>query len=165
MDAARRVEQLISPAIEAMGYDIVRVQISGNKNVVMQIMAERQDEAGMTVDDCAAISREVSALLDVEDPVGGPYSLEVSSPGIDRPLVKLNDFERYAGFDAKIETTRPVDGRKRFKGTLVGVLDGNVRLRLDAGDIDLPHDEIRNAKLLLTDALIEAATQSTVPTQ
>jgi len=156
------VEELIRPTLDDMGYDIVRVQLMGTKRVTMQIMAERKDGRAMTVDDCAAISHEVSAILDVEDPIAGAYSLEVSSPGIDRPLVALRDFERYAGFDAKIDCQHAIDGRKRFKGTLMGVVDGNVRIRMDGADVDLPFDDIHRAKLLLTDALINAAQQAAV---
>ncbi|MDE0538334.1 MAG: ribosome maturation factor RimP [Rhodospirillales bacterium] len=160
MDQAGRVAEIVAPTLDAMGYDLVRVQLAGNRNVTLQIMADRKDEAAMTVDDCAAISREVSALLDVEDPVQGAYSLEVSSPGIDRPLVTPRDFERFAGFDAKLETRTAIDGRKRFRGKLVGVDGGRIRLRTDAGDVDLDFEDIRTAKLLLTDELIEAASRA-----
>ena len=160
MDQAGRVAEIVAPTLDAMGYDLVRVQLAGNRNVTLQIMADRKDAAAMTVDDCAAISREVSALLDVEDPVQGAYSLEVSSPGIDRPLVTLSDFERFAGFDAKLETRTAVEGRKRFRGKLAGVDGGRIRLRTDAGDVDLHIEDIRTAKLLLTDELIEAASRA-----
>jgi len=160
MDQAGRVAEIVAPTLDAMGYDLVRVQLAGNRNVTLQIMADRKDEAAMTVDDCAAISREVSALLDVEDPVQGAYSLEVSSPGIDRPLVTPGDFERFAGFDAKLETRTAIDGRKRFRGKLGGVDGGRIRLRTDAGDVDLDFEDIRTAKLLLTDELIEAASRA-----
>lgn len=160
MDQAGRVAEIVAPTLDAMGYELVRVQLGGNKNVTLQIMADRKDEAAMTVDDCAAISREVSALLDVEDPVQGAYSLEVSSPGIDRPLVTLRDFERFAGFDAKLETRTAIDGRNRFRGKLVGVDGGRIRLITDAGDVDLEFEDIRTAKLLLTDELIEAASRA-----
>ena len=127
-------------------------------NATLQIMAERVDGQPMTVDDCAEISHVVSALLDVEDPITEAYSLEVSSPGIDRPLTRLKDFERFAGFEAKMELRRPHEGRKRFRGRLAGVREGGlVAIRLDDGsEPALPFDEISSAKLILTDELIAA---------
>ena len=115
---------MIAPALSEMGFSLVRIHLSGGARPVLQIMAERSDESGMTVDDCAAISHTVSAILDVEDPISGTYTLEVSSPGIDRPLVRRRDFERFAGFEAKIETHGAIDGRRRFRGRLAG-MDGN----------------------------------------
>jgi ribosome maturation factor RimP len=123
-------------------------------------MVERRDERAMTVDDCAEVSRAISAVLDVEDPIAGAHVLEVSSPGIDRPLVRLADFERFAGFEAKIETERPVAERRRFTGRLLGTAVDRVRLRTDVGDVELPHAEIVRAKLLLTDELIAASGDS-----
>src|SRR5579872_6807416 len=143
-----------------MGYSIVRVAFTGGgRRPTLQIMAERADEAAMTVDDCADISRTVSALLDVADPVNGAYLLEVSSPGIDRPLVRREDFERFAGFEAKIELSRPVDGRKRFRGKLLGVEGEALRLALEAGAgaVALPLADVARAKLVLTDELLAAA--------
>lgn len=158
MDLAARVRRIVSPSLEAMGYDVVRVQLSGSQRPVLQVMAERLDRAGMTVDDCAEISRTVSALLDVEDPIPSQYTLEVSSPGIDRPLVRLADFERFAGFDAKVELRTPVDGCRRFQGRLGGVEDGRVRLAVEDGAaVLLPFDDVQRARLLLTDELLAAA--------
>jgi ribosome maturation factor RimP len=157
MNVERRISDLISPALEAMGYELVRVQVMGSRHKTMQVMAERLDEAGMTVDDCSAISREISALLDVDDPIQDAYDLEVSSPGIDRPLVKLRDFERFAGFDARVEMFDAVDGRKKFKGKLIGLSGENVEIKMGEQRVALPFDGIRRAKLLLTDELIEAA--------
>jgi ribosome maturation factor RimP len=166
-DTAQRIEGLIEPALTAMGYDLVRVALQGGEShPTLQIMAERKDGVGMTVDDCADISRTISALLDVEDPIASAYTLEVSSPGIDRPLVKRADFERFAGFEARIETVQPVAGRKRFRGRLMGVTGEDVRLREpakaeSAGDETLvPLAAIVRAKLVLTDELIEV-TQTT----
>ncbi len=140
-----------------MGYEIVRVQLSGGRRPVLQVMAERVDGAAMTVDDCADISRTVSALLDVEDPISGAYHLEVSSPGIDRPLTRLKDFERYAGFEARIETKALIDGRRRFKGVLKGIAGERVRVETEDGAVaELPFGGILRAKLVLTDALIAA---------
>jgi ribosome maturation factor RimP len=166
-DTAQRIEGLIEPALTALGYDLVRVALQGgDSRPTLQIMAERRDGVGMTVDDCAEISRTVSALLDVEDPIAGAYTLEVSSPGIDRPLVKRGDFERFAGFEARVETVQPVNGRKRFRGRLMGVTGDDVRLRETAkagaedSETRVPLAAIAKAKLVLTDELIEA-TQTT----
>ncbi|MEE9139969.1 MAG: ribosome maturation factor RimP [Alphaproteobacteria bacterium] len=156
-DLPGRIERVIAPAIEAMGYGIVRVQITGGARSVLQVMAEREDGAPVTLDDCATISRTISALLDVEDPIPGAYSLEVSSPGIDRPLVKRGDFARFAGFEAKIETRRPIDGRKRFRGKLLGLSGDAVRIALADGEAEIPYMEICRAKLVLTDELLAAA--------
>lgn len=157
MDASGRIEQIIAPSVEAMGYEIVRVQMSGGLRAVLQVMAERTDGGPMTVEDCADISHAVSALLDVADPISGPYTLEVSSPGIDRPLTRPKDYERYAGFEAKLETRTPVDGRKRYKGRLRGLEDGAVLIDTEQGSARLPLEQIQRAKLVLTDELIRAA--------
>ncbi|NQU60096.1 MAG: ribosome maturation factor RimP [Rhodospirillales bacterium] len=157
MELSNRVQHLIEPSIGDLGFDIVRVQISGKEKHLMQVMVEHSDGQGMTVDDCATVSRAISALLDVEDPFKGPYTLEVSSPGLDRPLVRLRDFERFQGFEAKIETSRPLDGRRRFKGRLLGVDGDSVSILVDGQEMKLPHPEIHRAKLLLTDDLIAAA--------
>lgn len=140
-----------------MGYEVVRVQISGGQRAILQIMAERADGAPMTVEDCADISRSVSALLDVEDPIREAYTLEVSSPGIDRPLTRLKDFERFAGFEARLESRMAIDGRKRFKGMLKGVEDGLVCIDTEQGPARLEFDTILRAKLVLTDELIRAS--------
>ena len=157
MDATGRIEQIITPSVEAMGYEVVRVQISGGQRAILQIMAERADGAPMTVEDCADISRSVSALLDVEDPIREAYTLEVSSPGIDRPLTRLKDFERFAGFEARLESRMAIDGRKRFKGMLKGVEDGLVCIDTEQGPARLEFDNILRAKLVLTDELIRAS--------
>lgn len=157
MDLAARIDELIRPTVEDMGFDVVRVQLSGSKRLRLQVMVERLDGQGMTVDDCAEVSRAVSAVLDVDDPINGAYTLEVSSPGIDRPLVRLDDFERFAGFEAKVELSRLIDGRRRFQGRLMGVEDGVVRLDVEGTQVDLPFDDIQRAKLLLTDDLIAAS--------
>ena len=154
MELSEHTQHLIEPAIGKMGFNIVRVRIS------MQVMVEHQDGQGMTVDDCAAVSRAISALLDVEDPIDAPYTLEVSSPGIDRPLVRVGDFQRFQGFQAKIETTRPFDGRRRFKGVLLGVDGDTVRMMVDGEEVDFSHPDIHKAKLILTDDLITAAEES-----
>jgi ribosome maturation factor RimP len=159
-DLADRLGALLEPVVEAMGYMIVRIMVSGQKRPRLQIMVERRDDRALTVDDCAEVSRAISAVLDVEDPIAGAHVLEVSSPGIDRPLVRLADFERFAGFQAKIETERPIAERRRFTGRLLGTAVDRVLLRTDAGDVELPHAEIVRAKLLLTDELIAASGDS-----
>ena len=121
MQTEERIETLIEPVLEAMGYALVRVQISDAPNAVLQVMAERHDGKGMTVDDCARISREISTILDVEDPIELAYALEVSSPGIDRPLVTLADFERFAGYDVRIDLKQDMAGQRRFRGRLESV--------------------------------------------
>lgn len=160
MDAhIRRIEGIVTPSIEAMGFDVVRVMITGGQRPTLQIMADRRDGSMISVDDCAEISRTVSAVLDVEDPIAGEYTLEVSSPGIDRPLTRIKDFERWAGFDARVDMAVPVDGRKRFSGRLKGVADGErVQIEIEGGALtELPFDGISRAKLVLTDALLEAS--------
>ena len=141
-----------------MGYEIVRVQMSGGRRPVLQVMADRLDGAPMTVDDCADISRTVSGLLDVEDPISGAYHLEVSSPGIDRPLTRLKDFERFVGFEARIETKGLIDGRRRFRGILKEVVGDVVRVEIETGIVGVPYEGVLRAKLVLTDALIAAST-------
>lgn len=157
MDLAERISAIVAPSLEAMGYDLVRVLLQGNRRRTLQIMAERRDGVAMSVDDCAAISRSVSALLDVEDPIPDAYMLEVSSPGLDRPLTRPQDYERFAGCEANIETARPLDGRKRFRGKLLG-LDGEGRLRLvaDTGEWTIPLAEVARARLVPTDETITA---------
>ncbi len=154
---AAEVERLIAPAVVAMGYDVVRVLLSGKQRPRLQIMAERHDGAGMVVKDCVALSRAIEAILDVEDPIAQAYELEVSSPGIDRPLTRPADFARFAGFEAKIETAVPFEGRRRWTGRLLGLDDETVRLETKEGEVALPCAAIAKAKLVLTDDLIAAA--------
>ena len=154
---AAEVERLIAPAVVAMGYDIVRVLISGKQRPRLQIMAERHDGAGMVVEDCVALSRAVEAILDVEDPIAVAYELEVSSPGIDRPLTRSADFERFAGFEAKLETAPPYEGRRRWTGRLLGLDGETVRIETEDGEVALPWTAIAKAKLVMTDELIAAA--------
>ena len=151
------IGRLVAPALDALGYYVVRVKLMSQSPRTLQIMAERHDRAGMTVDQCSEISRVASALLDVEDPIGGAYTLEVSSPGIDRPLVRGDDFERFAGHLAKLETSRPHDGRKRFRGQLLGHDDGDVRIEVNGEVFAIPLVDIAAAKLVLTDELIAAS--------
>ena len=154
-----RIETLIAPSLEAMGYRVVRVASLGGRRLLLQVMAERIDGAPMGVEDCSAISQTVSALLDVDDPIAHAYVLEVSSPGIDRPLVRREDYERFAGFEAKLELRQPIEGRRRFRGRLLGLADERVRLDLGTDIVELPFHEIQRAKLVLTEALIAATGQ------
>ena len=126
----RRLAEILTPLIEGMGYELVRIRLLSGKTPTLQIMAEKPD-GGIEVDDCARISTAVSAMLDVEDPIEDNYTLEVSSPGIDRPLTRLKDFETWAGHEAKIETHESIDGRRRFKGVLQGVEDGEVLIEIE----------------------------------
>ncbi|MBI1985094.1 MAG: ribosome maturation factor RimP, partial [Rhodospirillales bacterium] len=123
-------------------------------------MVEHKNGRAITVDDCAQVSRAISAILDVEDPIKSAYTLEVSSPGIDRPLVRIGDFQRFRGFQARIETNRPIDGRRRFKGRLLGVEGNRVRIEVEGGEVTLPHPDIQRAKLVLTDDLIAASEEN-----
>lgn len=155
MDLSGRLTELIRPAVEALGFEIVRVLIIGRQRIRVQVMVERLDQSPMTVDDCARISRALSAVLDVEDPIQGAYTLEVSSPGIDRPLVRLSDFARFAGHAARIELNRLIDGRRRYQGRLLGTEGDAVRLDADGGEVRLAFADIAQAKLVLSDALLE----------
>jgi ribosome maturation factor RimP len=156
-EQAVKVEAMITPTIEAMGYEVVRVMIAGGQSVLLQVMAERHDGKAMTVEDCAEISRTISALLEVEDPITGPYRLEVSSPGIDRPLTKARDFERFAGHRVRVEAGEVIDGRRRFIGMLKGVQGDKAVVVLDGGEeAAVPLASIVRAKLVLTDELLAA---------
>ena len=151
-----RIEALIAPSLEAMGYKLVRVAFMGGRNAVLQVMAERVDLRPMSMDDCSEITHAVSALLDVADPIAHSYVLEVTSPGIDRPLVRAEDYERFRGFEAKVELLRPVGGRRRFRGRILGFAEGHVRLSLGAEEVELPLADVQRAKLVLTNELIAA---------
>jgi len=151
----RRLAEIITPVIEDLGYELVRVRLmSGKDESTLQIMADKPD-GGIEVDDCAAISTAVSATLDVEDPILDAYTLEVSSPGIDRPLTRLKDFDAFEGYDAKLETDELIEGRRRFKGILAGVEDDEVLINVAEGTIGLKFEWLSDAKLVLTDELIK----------
>ncbi|MGH1355190.1 MAG: ribosome maturation factor RimP [Thalassovita sp.] len=154
----RRLAEIVGPVIEDMGFELVRVRLMGGKTNTLQIMAERP-EGGIEVDQCANISTAVSATLDVEDPLVDQYVLEVSSPGIDRPLTRMKDFETYEGYEAKLETADMVAGRKRFKGELAGTEDDEVLINIEEhGEtvtVGLKFDWLSEAKLVLTDDLIK----------
>jgi ribosome maturation factor RimP len=159
---AARVAAIAEPVIEQLGYRLVRVKISGAEGCTVQIMAERPD-GSMVVEDCERVSRALSPVLDKTDPIERAYRLEISSPGIDRPLVRKSDFDRYAGHLVKIETLVPIEGRKRFRGNLVGTEGHAARIHRDdateneAADVLLPIEEIGEAKLMLTDDLVTRA--------
>ena len=155
---AKQIEAMIAPSLEAMGYRVVRVAFTGGRRATLQIMAERADGAAMAVDDCATISHSVSALLDVSDPIAGAYMLEVSSPGIDRPLVRGEDYERFAGHEAKLELAQPrADGRRRFRGRLLGLDGGAAKVLVGEETVLLPLGDIARARLVLTDELIRTS--------
>ena len=157
-DMDTRILSLIDPIAIDMGYHIVRIRVMAGKRPKLQIMAERISDGTMNVDDCADLSRAVSSTLEVEDPIKDAYVLEVSSPGLDRPLTSLADFETYSGYLARLELDRFVEGRKRFRGTLAGVNGENIEINLDGEDdtAEIPFNWISDAKLLITDELIAA---------
>jgi ribosome maturation factor RimP len=158
---AADIARVAEPVLEGMGFRLVRVMVTGAIDRIVQIMAERPDGT-INVDDCEKISDGLSPVLDVADPITSKYRLEISSPGIDRPLVRPSDFEDWSGHEAKIELREPVDGRKRFKGVLEGFEDGEVRIAADAGKLGIQHlgfpvNLIEDAKLVLTEELIREA--------
>ena len=153
-----RLAELLQPTIEGMGYELVRLRVMGaggrDAPLTLQVMAEKPDRT-MEVDDCAELSNAMSAVLDVEDPIERDYSLEVSSPGIDRPLTRAKDWEEFAGHRAKVEMAEPVDGRRNFRGDVVGLDGEEIVLALDdVGEVRLPLSGVGDAKLVITDALI-----------
>ncbi len=153
-DLVRRIEDIVAPTIVGMGYELVRVSMSRGGGT-LQIMIEPADGRPMDVEDCATLSRALSAVLDVEDPIPTNYTLEVSSPGVDRPLTRPKDYARWAGHLARFETALPVEGRRRFKGTLLGLENDIVRVKLDDGtETQLPLSSVTRAKLEITDALL-----------
>jgi len=151
--AASHLEPIFEPVIEKAGFKLVRLRVMGGTSKTLQVMAERPD-GSMDVEGCATLSRVLLDFIEAEDPVEGDYKLEVSSPGIDRPLTRLMDFSRWAGHEAKIELTLPIDGRKRFRGTLLGLEGSDVMIRADNSEIKFPFRVVANAKLVLTDKLI-----------
>lgn len=152
-----RLTNMLEPSIQGMGYELVRVMMRGDTRKTLQVMAERKDRRGMTTDDCEKLSATISAVLDVHDPIKERYALEVSSPGIDRPLMKAEDFARYVGFDAKIDLKEMIDGRRHLNGILKDATDKDVTIELEGGNaFTAPLHAIMRAKLILTDALIDA---------
>lgn len=153
-----RIAELIAPGLESIGYELVRVSIMGKQTPTVQIMADRADQSQLSLDDCERISHLVSAVLDVDDPISSAWTLEVSSTGIDRPLTRLKDWNRFAGHMARIDLDVPTaSGRKRVTGTVLGADEHVARVKLDSGEsVELPHGDIRRAKLVLTEELIKA---------
>ena len=149
----RRLAEIIIPVIEGLGFELVRIRLMGGRTNTLQIMADRPD-GGIVVDDCAKISTAVSAVLDVEDPLQDAYVLEVSSHGIDRPLTRLKDFDMWEGYEARLETSEMIEGRRRFKGILAGTEGTEVLLEIDEGTIGLEFEWLSEAKLVLTEDLI-----------
>jgi ribosome maturation factor RimP len=149
-----RIIAAIEPAASERGFRLVRVRLSGNRRKRLQVMAERADGT-MPLEGCATLSRAISAVLDEQDPIDGEYDLEVSSPGIDRPLVSLEDFDRFVGHEAKLETSVMIDGRRRFRGTIAGRDGGAVKLTLPEGELVVAFASLADARLVLTDRLIE----------
>jgi ribosome maturation factor RimP len=153
----RRLADIVGPVIEGLGFELIRLRLMGGNTRILQIMADRPD-GGINVDECGAISTAVSASLDIEDPIEENYVLEVSSPGIDRPLTRLKDFDIWKGWEARIETTELIDGRRRFKGTIGGIEGNEVLIQIEEGGqevvIGLNFEWLADAKLILTDELI-----------
>lgn len=166
-DRDERILAIAAPLADDLGYNIVRIRVMANKRTTVQIMAERKKDGLMGVDDCARLSRELSALLEVEDPISEAYALEVSSPGIDRPLTTLEQLGRFEGYLARLELDRLVEGRKRFRGTLAGNDGDQVGIDLDGEDETafIPFDWISEAKLLITDELIKAGQEARAKTE
>jgi ribosome maturation factor RimP len=150
-----KLTAIVAPRLQTMGFELVRVAVLGRERPTVQVMADRADGSLISVEDCEQISHYLSTVFDVEDPIPGAWNLEVSSAGIDRPLTRAKDWNRFAGHIARVETMFPVDGRKRFSGIVLGADDKFGKLRLDDGtEADIPLHDIRHAKLVLTDALI-----------
>ena len=154
-----RILLIAKPIIQDMGFEVIRIRLIDGKSKLIQIMID-SPKMNITVDDCANISNELSAAIDVEDPYEDAFNLEVSSPGIDRPLTRLCDFDQWSGYEAKLETNTAIEGQKRFKGILSGTDGDEVLIKLDIGTIGLKFDWLSDAKLILTDALIRETLQN-----
>lgn len=167
MERLTWLEEKIAPTLESMGFEVVRVAVTGEGGRrSLQIMADRADGSLINIDDCTAISVSLNDIFETEDPLDGTYNLEVSSAGIDRPLTRPKDFNSYVGFEAKVQTRRPIDGRKKFRGLINGLSDGDaVELVVDGQQVALPLSEIDRAQLVLNDALIAAAEKAKNQTQ
>lgn len=163
MQAKHHLQDMLEPTINELGFDVVRILTIGQKNPTLQIMIERKDRTDIIVEDCAKVSRAVSEILDEKDPIKDQYSLEVSSPGLDRPLITLEHFQRFSGYEAKIETAVEVESRKRFKGRIINVDDkDNIHFEMDGQEYVIPYDAVSKAKILITDELL-AKYQETHP--
>lgn len=163
MQLEERIKTLISDSLQSVGYELVRVLLRDGREKTLQIMIDRIDEKDITIKDCEKASRLISAIVDVDDPIDGEYNLEVSSPGIDRPLVRLRDFERFSGLEAKISTISPIAGRKRFTGRLAGISGNDVQLQLPESEelTSIAFENILNAKLVMNDELMARAAKKT----
>lgn len=161
MERLTWLEEKIAPDLEAMGFEVVRVAVTGDGGRrALQIMADRADGSLINIDDCTTISTTLSDMFETDDPLDGAYNLEVSSAGVDRPLTRAKDFTAYAGFEAKLQTRRPLDGRKKFRGVLEGLSDSEaVLIAIDGEQVEVPLAEIDRAQLILTDELLTAAAQ------
>lgn len=158
MERLLTLEERVAPTLEAMGFEVVRIALTGGGGrKTLQVMADRADGSQISVEDCAQISQTLSAIFDVEDPVSGAYDLEVSSAGIDRPLTRAKDFAAFAGFEVKVETKTPVNGRKRFRGELGGLNGATISITVEGESFEIPMNAISSAKLVMTDELIEAS--------
>ena len=161
MSDIEKIKEIIDPVLEDMGYELVRLQFKGDEGShTLQIMAERQEDGLLAIENCEEISRSLSAILDVEDIISDKYHLEVSSPGVDRPLTRLKDFENYKDFDVKIELESPISDeirQKKFRGLLLGTNEENVQIKTDEGEFEFAFSLIKKAKLVLTDELLKAA--------
>lgn len=161
MQTKHPLQDLLEPVITGLGYEVVRILTIGQKNPTLQIMIDRLDGKDITVEDCATVSRTISTVLDEKDPIKDQYSLEVSSPGLDRPLTKIEHFKRFSGYEARIETAVEVEKRKRFKGVLGNVDEQNrVHIDVDGTDYAIAFNDISKAKLILTDELLQAAAEA-----
>lgn len=154
MQQRHHLADMLEPVIDGLGYETVRILTIGQANPTLQIMIDKTDGTEITVDDCAKVSRALSEVLDDKDPISDKYNLEVSSPGLDRPLTKLAHFERFAGNEVKIETDTAVENRKRFRGELLGVDGESVVLKMDDAEYKIPFENISKAKIILTDELL-----------
>ena len=152
----KRMASIVQPVIEDLGYELVRIRLMSGKATTLQIMADKPN-GGIDVNDCSKISTEISAILDVEDPIEAEYALEVSSPGMDRPLTRLKDFQTWNGFEIKVETSELIDGQRRFKGLSRGIEDNDVLIEIPQGTIGLDFEWLSDAKLVLTDELVAAS--------
>ncbi len=158
MSEMHPLESLLTPVIDSLGFEVVRITMIGVKNPTLQIMIERKDRKNLVVEDCATVSRAVSEVLDETDPIDGEYCLEVSSPGLDRPLTKPENFERFAGYEARIETSTEIEKRKRFKGRILSFdSKQQVHFEMDGQEYVIPYAAIAKAKLILTDELLAEA--------
>ncbi len=154
----QKIADIIEPVVQNLGFSLFSVSLNSD---ILQIMAENPETKNLNLSECTTLSREISTILDVEDPIAGRYRLELSSPGIDRPLRSLEDYVHYKGREAKVEIEPPIDGQKRFRGVIVGIENDEIVLNTDQGEVAFPFQSVHKAKLVLTDDLIKAAKQKT----